>query len=96
MLVGNNLTVLPAGVSQLRALRVLNLQQNRLVHVDPRAFSRMATISRLQLDDNQLTELPISMLRLRWLELLSVRNNRYAYITKLFYLKYLWLDLFSR
>lgn len=70
-----NLEVLPNTIGELRQLRWLNVQYNKLKSLPP-AIGKLIRLERLHCGNNELTSLPLEIAALAELEELYCDNNR--------------------
>ena len=71
---GNNLTELPAEISDLKELMVLKVSNNQLVGL-PTSIQKLNSLRELYMDGNNLTELPAEIGGLGKLRFLFVSGN---------------------
>jgi Leucine-rich repeat (LRR) protein len=70
-----NLEVLPSTIGELRQLRWLNVQYNKLKSLPP-AIGKLVRLERLHCGNNELTSLPLEIAALSELEELQCDNNK--------------------
>ncbi len=76
-----NLTLLPAEIGQLEALRELDLTHNHLTNL-PKEIGQLRSLTHLWLNNNHLTSLPKEIGRLRALTGLWLAHNRLTSLPK--------------
>lgn len=81
----NNLSILPAKISNLLAsASLLNVAHNHLSKLPP-TFSLMRNLRALDLSHNKFTDIPTELYRLKQLEELRMTNNYLIYIPNVFF-----------
>ena len=70
-----HLEALPAAIGELRGLRWLNVQYNKLKSLPPQ-IGKLSRLERLHCGNNELTSLPLEISQLTELEELQCGNNR--------------------
>lgn len=74
----NKFATIPRCILKCRGLRIINLEDNNLSHVDEIVTGHHKSLEQLVLDKNLLTSLPQSICQDRSLQFLYVNNNRFT------------------